>query len=131
MRTMFSIVALALLAACGGGGSAGSSSPQTMGPYLTSGGTGQTVSPGPCIASGSISGIEVGLGPETVVDVLSRGPGRGYQVFGNAGSSGDAVRFHARQGETITVLGATLTLVDPSPAKGTDQGFTVSVGPSN
>ena len=130
MRTTFSIVAIALLVACGGSSSAGSRSPQTMGPYITSGGTGQTVSPGPCIASGSISGIEVGLGPETVVSVLSRGPGRGYQVFGYRGAN-DAVRFHARQGEKITVLGATLTLVDPSPAKGTNQGFTVSVGPSN
>ena len=130
MRTTFSIVALALLVACGGGGSAGSSSPQTMVAYITSGGSGQTVSPGPCIASGSIAGIEAAVGPETVVDVLSRGPGRGYQVFAYRGAD-DAVRFHARQGETISALGATLTLVNPSPAKGTDQGFTVSVRPSN
>ncbi len=130
MRTTFSMVALALLVACGGGGSAGSSSPQTMVAYITSGGSGQTVSPGPCIASGSISGIEAAVGPETVVSVASWGPGGGYQVFGYRGAN-DAVRFHAKPGETISVLGATLTLVDPSPAKGTNQGFTVSVRPSN
>jgi hypothetical protein len=130
MRTMFSIVALAVLVACGGGGSAGSTSPQTWVTYFTSGGSGQTVSPGPCIASGSISGIEASVGPETVVSVASWGPGGGYQVFGYRGT-GTPERFHAKPGETISVLGATLTLVDPSPAKGTNQGFTVSVRPSN
>jgi hypothetical protein len=132
MRTTFSIVALALLVACGGGGSSGSSSPQTLVPYITTGGSGLTVSPGPCIASGSISATNVyaAPGPWTVFSVVSHGPRGGYEVTGTRGANSPTF-FHAKAGETITVLGATLTLVDPAPARGTNQGFAVSVRESN
>jgi hypothetical protein len=41
------------------------------------------------------------------------------------------VSFHAKPGETISVEGATLTLVNPPPKKGTDQGFAISVRSGN
>jgi hypothetical protein len=128
MRKSFSIVAFALLAACGGGGSAGSSSPQVQFAYILSGGSGLTVSPGPCIASGSITSSDpnANVGPSTDVDVVSQGPGRGYRIDAERGAN-SSVSFHARAGATISVEGATLTLVDPSPKKGTDQGFSISV----
>ena len=132
MQKGLSVVALALLAACGGGGSAGSNSPQAMLAYIASGGSGLTVSPGPCIASGSITSTDPNAtgGPSIDVDVISQGPGRGYRVDAERGAN-FAVSFHARPGETISVEGATLTLVNPSPKKGTDQGFAISVRPGN